>query len=124
MREELSRREREIMSLLYRRGRASAEEIRSDLEGELSNSAVRTMLGILEEKGFLRHEQEGKRYVYLPVQATEKVGAEALREVMRTFFDGSAARTVAALFDAGEKLDDTDFDRLQALIEKAQKEGR
>lgn len=124
MSEDLSRREREIMRYLYKRGSATAEDIRADMGGEVSNSAVRTMLGLLEQKGLLRHVQEGKRFIYQPVQDTGVAGTAALREVMQTFFSGSAVKTVAALFDANESLDEGEFSMLEDLIEKAKREGR
>lgn len=119
----LSRREREIMDVIYRRGRASAEEVREDLGGELSNSAVRTMLGILVEKGCLEREAEGKRYLYLPTRSASAAGLDALRDVMKTFFSGSAERTVAALLDAADsELEPEEYDRIEAIIEAARKE--
>jgi BlaI family penicillinase repressor len=125
MRERLSRRERQILDNVYRRGRATAEEVREDLGGEVSNSAVRTMLGILETKGLLAHEAEGKRFVYLPTVPAEKAGVDALKEVVTTFFSESPAGAVAAFIEASDgKLSEAEYDRLARLIEDARaKEG-
>src|SRR5262245_36184808 len=87
---DLSRRERQIMDLLFQRGRATAAEVRAGLPDPPSYSAVRAMLRVLEEKGHVRHAQEGQRYVYLPRLARERAKRSALRHVVKTFFDGSA----------------------------------
>ncbi len=121
----LNRREREIMDRVYARGRATATEIQEDLADGTSNSAVRTMLGILEEKGQLRHEQEGKRFVYFPIQAPAAAGREALKRAVSTFFGDSAREAIAALIDSeGARLSDADIDRIRAMIDAARKRGR
>lgn len=112
------------MDRIYRRGQATAEEIRDDLPDEVSNSSVRTLLSILEAKGCLRHELEGKRFVYFPTVPVEEAGAEALRGVLTTFFDNSATKAVAALLDASDgKLREEEFERLAAMIQAARKDG-
>ena len=124
MKEKLSRRERQIMDRIYRRGRATAEEIRDDLPDEVSNSSVRTLLSILETKRFLRHELEGKRFVYSPTVPAEEAGAEALRGVLATFFENSAAKAMAALLEASDgRLPEDEYQRLHALIQAAKKDG-
>jgi predicted transcriptional regulator len=119
----LSRRERQIMDVLYRLGSATAAEVRKGLPDAPSDSAVRTHLRILEEKGHVGHTQEGPRYVYAPMVAPEKASRSALRHLVRTFFDGSPERAVAALLDASD-LSDADLDRMAVLIEQARREGR
>lgn len=121
----LSRRERQIMDVLYRRGRATAAEIHQDLPDPPSYSAVRAMLRVLEEKKHVRHEEKDLRYVYLPVVPREKARRSAAVHMVETFFDGSAEQAIATLLDVSSReLSDEDFDRLSALIEKARKEGR
>lgn len=121
----LSRRERQIMDVLYRRGRATAAEILRDLPEPPSYSAVRAMLRVLEEKKHVRHEEKDLRYVYLPVVPREKARRSAVAHMLNTFFDGSAEQAVATLLDVSAKeLSDEDFDRLAALVEKARREGR
>lgn len=121
----LSRRERQIMDVLYRRGRATAAEILHDLPEPPSYSAVRAMLRVLEEKKHVRHEEKDLRYVYAPVVPREKARRSAVAHMLETFFDGSAEQAVATLLDvSGKELSDEDFDRLAALVEKARKEGR
>jgi predicted transcriptional regulator len=120
----LSRRERQIMDIIYRRGRATASEVMEDLTGEPSYSTVRTQLRVLEEKGHVRHEEQGLRYVYTPAVPRHAVRRSALRHVVDTFFDGSAEKTVAALL-GGEstRLSDQELDRIAELIARARKEG-
>ena len=121
----LSRREREILDVLHRLGPASAADVRAALDDPPSDSAVRTHLRILEDKGHARHEQDGPRYVYLPVQSREVAGRSALRHLMRTFFDGAPDRAVAALLDeTSADLSDEDLDRLDSLIRRARAQGR
>ena len=122
---ELSRRERQIMDVIYARGRATVAEVRAGLPDPPTYSAVRALLRILEQKGHLRHEQDGPRYVFLPTVPAEKARESALRHLLRTFFDGSAEGAVAALLDleAGE-LSAEEYDRLAARIERAREEGR
>ena len=121
----LSRREREVLDVLHRLGRASAADVRAALPKPPSDSAVRTHLRILEEKGHVRHEQDGPRYVYLPTVARDAAGKSALRHLMRTFFDGSPGHAVAALLDeTAADLSDADLDRLDGLIRQARDQGR
>lgn len=121
----LSRRERQIMDVVYRRGRATAAEVLEDLPDPPSYSAVRAMLRVLEEKGELRHEQDGPRYVFLPTVPREQARRSALRNLVRTFFDGSTEQAVAALLDPADgKLSDAELARLARLINRARKEGR
>ena len=123
--EQLSRRERQIMDAVYALGRATVAEVRERLPEPPSYSAVRALMRILEEKGHLRHEQEGPRYVFLPTVPAEKARDSALRHLLATFFDGSAEGAVAALLDLGaSELSPGDFDRLAERIEQARKEGR
>src|SRR5437763_14918046 len=120
----LSRRERQIMDILYRRGRATAGEVMDQLSGDPSHSTVRTQLRVLEEKGHVRHEAEGLRYVYSPAVPRHAARRSALRHLVETFFDGSAEKTVAALIGGeGARMSDEELDRLADLIEKAKKEG-
>src|SRR5215467_989283 len=122
---QLGRRERQIMDVIYRRGRASVTEVRNDLPDPPSYSAVRAMLGLLEDKGYLRHQQEGLKYVYLPADDTGKVSKSALQHLVRTFFGGSPERAVAALLEMSDnRLSSKDKHYLAQLIKKAQQEGR
>ncbi|MCB9753772.1 MAG: BlaI/MecI/CopY family transcriptional regulator [Myxococcales bacterium] len=121
----LSRRERQIMDIVYRRGRASVGEVLEDIPDPPSYSAVRALLRVLEDKGHLRHEREGPRYVYLPTVDPRRARGSALRHLVNTFFGGSATETVAALLDVkGDELSREDLDELGALIERAREEGR
>ena len=120
----LSRRERQIMDVIYRRGRATAAEVLDDLPDPPSYSAVRAMLRLLEEKGHVRHEQDGPRYIFLPIVHRDRARQSALTHVVRTFFDGSATEAVAALLHDGAKLSTEELDRLAAMIDKAREEGR
>jgi predicted transcriptional regulator len=121
---ELSRRERQIMDFLYQNGRATAAEVQANLPDPPSYSAVRAMLRVLEEKGHVRHQQDGPRYVYVPSVARERAKRSALRHVVRTFFDGSPEEVVAALLDdRSAKLSDDELDRLARLIARARQEG-
>ena len=122
---ELSRRERQIMDVLYELGRATAAEVRERLPDPPSYSAVRAMLRILEDKEHLRHEQDGPRYVFLPTVPREEARESALRRVVRTFFDGSPESAMSALLDLGvEDLDEEALRRLADRIAEARKEGR
>jgi BlaI family transcriptional regulator, penicillinase repressor len=120
----LTRRERQIMDILYRRGRATANEVMADLTGDPSYSTVRTQLRVLEAKGHLRHEEEGLRYVYLPAVARHAARRSALRHLVDTFFDGSTEKVVGALL-GGEtaKFSDEELDRIADMVEKARKGG-
>jgi predicted transcriptional regulator len=122
-RPDLSRRERQIMDIVYRDGRVTAAEVNERLPDPPSYSAVRALLRILEQKGHVRHELDGTRYVYLPVVGKQSARRSALRDVVETFFEGSAEKVVAALLDRGE-LSEPELDRLSAMIEQARKEGR
>ena len=117
----LSRRERQIMDVLYRRGRATAAEVQQEIPDAPGYSAVRAMLRVLEEKGQIRHEEDAQRYVFLPVTSRASATKSAVSHLIRTFFDGSTERAVAALLD--EKLTNQELDRLSKLIESAKKEG-
>jgi predicted transcriptional regulator len=122
--QELSRRERQIMDLLFQRGRATAAEVREAMPDPPSYSAVRAMLRILEDKGHARHEQDGPRYVYLPRLARDRAKRSALRHLVHTFFDGSKEQLVAALLDdRSTRLSPAELDRLAGLIARARKEG-
>jgi predicted transcriptional regulator len=120
----LTRRERQIMDALFRRGRATAAEIMSDLTGEPSYSTVRTQLRVLEEKGHVRHDDDGVRYVYMPVVRRLAARKSALRHLVDTFFDGSAEKTVAALLGGeGARLTEDELDRIADLVARSRKDG-
>ena len=122
---QLSRREREIMDVIYRAGRATAAEVLEQLADPPSYSAVRALLRVLEEKGHLRHEEDGPRYVFLPTVPRERARRSALRQLLHTFFDGSTEQAVAALLDLpSTRLSDAELARLSRLIADARKEGR
>ena len=121
---DLSRRERQIIDILYSHGRATAADVQNALPDPPSYSAVRAMLRILEEKGHVRHEQDGPRYVYLPTVARDSAKRTALRHVLQTFFDGSAAQAISALLDESDtRLSDRDLDRLARRIDEARRTG-
>jgi predicted transcriptional regulator len=125
MHHSLSRRERQIMDVVYRLGRATAAEVLEALPDPPSYSTIRALLRVLEEKGHLRHEQDGPRYVFLPTVARDKARRSALRQLVQTFFEGSTAQAVAALLgEPGSDLSDEELDRLSLLIDQARKEGR
>ena len=112
------------MDILFRRGRATAAEVMDDLAGEPSYSTVRTQLRVLEDKGHVRHEEDGVRFVYMPAVARHAARKSALRHVVDTFFDGSAEKAVAALLGGeGARLTDEQIDRIADMIAKARKEG-
>jgi BlaI family transcriptional regulator, penicillinase repressor len=120
----LTRRERQIMDILYRRGRATAAEVLEELPGQTSYSTVRTQLRVLEEKGHVRHDEEGLRYVYLPAVPRHAARKSALRHLVDTFFDGSTEKAVAALLGGeGSRLSDEELARITDLVAKARKEG-
>ena len=120
----LSRRERDIMDILFRHGRATAEEVMHALSGNPSYSTVRTQLRVLEEKGHVRHVEEGRRFVYLPVVARSAARKVALRHLVETFFEGSVERVVAALIGGeASRLSDEQLRRIQELVDKAKKDG-
>ncbi len=113
------------MDILFRRGGAAAADVLSEMADPPSYSAVRAMLRILEDKGHVRHTQQGPRYVYVPTTARDSAARSALRHVVHTFFDGSPEQAMSALLDASAtRLSDTELDRLAKLIEKARKEER
>lgn len=121
----LSRREREMMDIVYRSGSATASEVLEQLPDPPSYSAVRTTLRILEDKGLLKHEQDGKRYVYKPRVTRDKARKGAMDHLVSTFFGGSASGAVLALLEQpGLEISPDDLRRMQALIEHARKEGR
>ena len=120
---QLSRRERQIMDAIYRLGRATTAEVLERIPDPPSYSAVRAMLRVLEEKGHVRHEQDGQRYVYLPTVAREKARKSAPAHLVKTFFDGSVERAVTALLDSGGRLTDEEYDRLLRHIKRARAEG-
>ena len=121
----LSRRERQIMDVVYRLGQASAADVLENMPDPPGYSAVRTMLRLLEEKGFLRHDQDGPRYVYIPTLSRDKARQSALTQLVQTFFDNSTEQAVAALLDMSKsKMSGEELERLSELIEKARKEGR
>ena len=121
----LSRRERQIMDLLFQRGEATVAEVMDGIPDPPSYSAVRAMLRILEEKGQVRHREDGPRYVYQPVVAREAARKSAVRHLLRTFFDGSVEQAMAALLDTSDrKLSGEEIDRLSRLIEQRKKEGQ
>ncbi len=121
----LSRRERQIMDVLYRRGRATAAEIHESIPDPPGYSAVRAMLRVLENKGHVRHVADGTRYVYQPTLPRERAGRPALASVLETFFEGSTEKAVAALLDVSRsELSEEDLDRISHLIENAREEGR
>ncbi|HET6955222.1 MAG TPA: BlaI/MecI/CopY family transcriptional regulator [Vicinamibacterales bacterium] len=120
----LSRRERQIMDVLYRRGRATAAEVMAELPGEPNYSTVRTQLRVLEEKGHVLHDEEGPRYVYAPAVPRHAARKSALKHLVETFFDGSAEQVVAAVLGGeASRLSDEDLERISELIEKARKDG-
>jgi len=121
----LSRRERQIMHIIYRRGAATAAEVLKELPDPPSYSAVRAMLRVLEGKGHLTHEQQKLRYVFKPTVSTDKARQSALKQLVQTFFDGSAEDAVLALVDSSDStLPDEARRRITALIDQARKEGR
>ena len=121
---DLGRRERQIMDVVYRLGRATAAEVLAGLPDPPSYSAVRGMLRLLESKGYLRHEQDGARYVYLPTTERDEARRSALTHLLRTFFDGSRENAVAALLDLDDQpLDPAEYTRLKSLLEQAREPG-
>ena len=120
-----SRREREILDILYQRGKASAAEVRDAMDDAPSNSAVRTLLRVLEEKGHVKRRAEGLKYVYVPSVAKEKAKRTAVKHLLETYFDGSSEQIVAALLDVSStQLTRQELDRMTEMIEKAKREGK
>jgi len=121
---DLSRRERQILDILYQRGQATAADVQNALPEPPSYSAVRALLRILEDKGHVRHQQDGPRYLYAPTVARENAKRSALHHVLRTFFEGSAEQAISALLDGSStKLSAAELDRLARLIEDARRSG-
>ncbi|HEV7922894.1 MAG TPA: BlaI/MecI/CopY family transcriptional regulator [Thermoanaerobaculia bacterium] len=120
----LSRREREMMDVIFRTGHATAGEVLEAMSDPPSYSAVRATLRVLEQKGLLRHEDDGTRYVYRPTLNRDKAGDSALDHVLNTFFDGSVGNVVATLLERRHELSPEELDRISALIDEARKEGR
>jgi len=121
----LSRRERQIMDVLYRLGSATAAEVQANIPEAPSYSAVRALLRILVDKGHIRHSYDGPRYVYSPIVSRPVAQKSALKQLVKTFFDGSTSNAVAALLDmSGKDLSDSELDRLAAIVEQAKSEGK
>src|SRR6185436_19038952 len=121
---DLSRRERQIIDILYANGRATAADVQTLLPDPPSYSAVRAMLRILEEKGHVRHQQDGPRYVYLPTLARDNAKRSAMRHMLQTFFDGSAEQAISSLLDDGAtRFSSAELDRLARMIDTARKSG-
>lgn len=118
----LSRRERQILDIVYRLGRATAAQVRADLPNSPSDSSVRTLLRLMEDKGHLVHEADGPRYVYSATTPPEVARSKALRHLMRTFFGGSAKQLVSALID-DEAIDGQDLDALAAMVDAKRHHG-
>ena len=123
--QDLSRRERQIMDILHRAGKATAAEVLDGPPDAPSYSAVRALLRILENKGHIRHEEDGRAYVYMPIVRRTDARQSALSHLLKTFFDNSAEQAVAALLAIkGEKMSSAELERMSKLIDKAKKEGR
>jgi predicted transcriptional regulator len=121
----LTRREREIMDIIYKLGRATAGEVMERLTGEPTYSTVRAQLRVLEDKGYAVHEEEGLRYVYTPKVPRHEIRQSALRHVVDTFFEGSTQKVVAALLGSdGSKVSPEELERIAELVDKARKGGR
>jgi len=121
----LSRRERQIMDILYQRGKASASDVREAMADAPSYSAVRAMLRVLEEKGHVKHQADGLKYVYVPVVAREKAKRSAVKHLLDTFFADSPEQVVAALLDvSATRLKREELDRMAQMIEKAKREDK
>ena len=123
--ESLSRRERQIMDIVYRRGEVTAAQIQADLADPPSYSAIRALLRILVDKKHLQHREDGPRYVYSPTVRRQTARARALAQVVNTFFEGSALKAASALLGSSQrKLTETELDELSALIDAARKRGQ
>ena len=121
----LGSRERQIMEVIYRLGRATVAEVLEHLEDPPSYSAVRAMLRILEEKGHLRHEQDGPRYLYLPVVSSDRARRSILQDIVKRLFDDSTEKAVAALIESSSaRMSDAELERLRRLIAAARRQGR
>jgi BlaI family transcriptional regulator, penicillinase repressor len=122
---DLGRRERQIMDTIHQLGEASVGDVLERLPDPPSYSAVRTMMRLLEEKGYLKHRRDGMKYVYRPTEAPGEARRSALQHLLKTFFGGSAGDAVAAVLDlSGDRISPEELDRLARLIEDARKEGR
>ena len=120
-----SRRERQIMDILYQRGKTSASEVRAAMPDAPSYSAVRAMLRVLEDKGHVTHQAEGLKYVYVPVVNRDKAKRSAMKNLLDTFFSDSPEQAVAALLDvSSRRLTSQELDRMAEMIEKAKREGK
>lgn len=122
--EHLSRRERQIMDVLYQRGQATAAEVQDDIPDPPSYSAVRAALRVLENKGHVRHERQSHRYVYWPTVPRRAAQRDAARRLVTTFFQGSASGAVAALLECSDELTEAEAEQLSGMIEAARREGR
>ncbi len=123
-REQLSRREREIMDIVYSRGEATVNEVLKDMPDPLARATVRTMLRILDDKGHLKHTTRGREFIYKPVRPRRRAGQSAMKRLIDTFFDGSLTEAVAAhIVDATAKLDENELNRLAELIHQAKEKG-
>ena len=121
----LTKRERQIMDVLYRLGRATAAEVMERLDGAPGYSTVRTQLRVLERKGHVRHEEEGLRYIYLPTVPRHSARRSALKHLVDTFFDGSSAKAVAALLGGeGSRVSDEELERIAQLVDRARSDAR
>jgi predicted transcriptional regulator len=121
----LSRRERQIMDILYRLGSATAAEVQENIADAPSYSAIRALLRILEDKGHIKHAYDGPRYVYAPIVSRPAAQKSALKQIVKTFFDGSTSNAVAALLDmSGNDLSEAELERLSKLVEEAKREGK
>jgi BlaI family penicillinase repressor len=121
----LSRRERQIMDILYQRGKSSATDVREAMPNAPSYSAVRAMLRVLEDKGHVRHQAEGLKYVYMPTVTRDKAKRSAVKHLLDTFFNDSPEQVVAALLDVSStRMTRQELDRMTEMIEKARQEGR
>ena len=121
----LSRRERQIMDVLYRLGSATAAEVQDNIPDAPGYSAVRALLRILVDKGHIKHSYDGPRYVYAPIVSRPVAQKSALRQLVKTFFDGSTSNAVAALLDmSGKDLSDGELEKLAKIVEQAKREGR
>jgi predicted transcriptional regulator len=122
--DQLGRRERQIMNILFRLGQASATEVQAELAEPVSNSAVRGMLRLLVSKGYARQKADGQRYLYSPAQRPDKASRSALKQVVNTFFGSSSSSAIAALLETSETtISDDDYQRLLHLLERARERG-
>lgn len=123
--QEFSRRERQIMDVIWRRGECTAAEVMEELPDAPSYSTVRTLLGVLERKGHLGHVRRGYHYVYSPTMAKERASASMLKHLMNTFFEGSPTNVVSAVLDISDSdLSDDEYQQILQMVEEARKEGR